>query len=62
MTFGPSPALLLHGEGWDELIMVVVGLILAFVIISMTGRRPASDDRETHEEEVTADEGHEGRP
>ena len=62
MTFGLSPALLLHGDGWDELIMVLVGLILAFVIISMTGRRPASDERETQDEEVTADEGQDGRP
>jgi hypothetical protein len=31
--------LLLHGSGWDELLMVVVGLLLAFVVISATGRR-----------------------
>ena len=31
--------LLLHGSGWDELLMVAVGLVLAFVVISVTGRR-----------------------
>ena len=31
--------LLLHGSGWDELLMVAVGLVLALVVISVTGRR-----------------------
>ena len=30
---------LLHGSGWDELLMVAVGLVLAFVVITFTGRR-----------------------
>ena len=35
--------LLLHGEGWDELVMVAVGLILAYAVISLTGRRQPAD-------------------
>ena len=37
MNVGVS--LLLHGSGWDELLMVAVGLALAFVVISATGQR-----------------------
>ena len=39
--------LLLHGEGWDELVMVAVGLILAYGVVSLSGRRQpaaAEDD------------------
>jgi len=36
-------ALLLHGEGWDELVMVAVGLILAYGVVSLTGRRQPAD-------------------
>ena len=32
-------SLLLHGNGWYELLMVAVGLVLAFVVISITGQR-----------------------
>ena len=39
ITRAGSVAMLLHGEGWDELIMIAVGLALAFVVISFTGRR-----------------------
>ncbi|MBA2447279.1 MAG: hypothetical protein H0V51_04565 [Chloroflexi bacterium] len=35
--------LLLHGEGWDELVMVAVGLILAYGVVSLTGRQPPTD-------------------
>ena len=46
--------LLLHGSGLDELIMVGVGLALAFAIISLTGRR--RPDRAQDEQEPAADE------
>lgn len=49
--------LLLHGDGWDELIMVAVGLIGAFAVISLTGRRADSDDQaEEARSEASADE------
>ncbi len=49
--------LLLHGEGWDELLMVAVGLVLAFVIISATGRRSGdTQDEAGSEAEITADD------
>jgi hypothetical protein len=48
-TYG-SPALLLHGNGLDELIMVAVGLAIAFFVITFTGRR--NDDQEGAEEEA----------
>ena len=49
----PSTLLLLHGNGWDELLMVAVGLVLAFAVIRLTGRqRGAADDAQ----EVSADE------
>lgn len=47
-----TSGLLLHGEGWDELIMIAVGLVAAFVVISMTGRR---SNGEEPIEEVPAD-------
>ena len=36
--------LLLHGSGWDELLMVAVGLVLAFVVITLTGRKRSEVD------------------
>lgn len=36
-------ALLLHGNGWDELVMVAVGLLLAYGVVSLTGRREPAD-------------------
>jgi hypothetical protein len=38
------PILLLHGNGWDELLMVAVGLVLAFAVISATGRKSPGPD------------------
>ncbi len=46
------PVLLLHGDGWDELIMIAVGLFLAFVVISFTGRRQDAEATD----ETSADE------
>ncbi len=49
----PWILLLLHGNGWDELLMVAVGLVLAFAVITLTGRqRGGADDVQ----EVSADE------
>jgi len=41
---GPVIAALLHEGGWDELLMVGAGLVLAYVIIMATGRRGADED------------------
>jgi hypothetical protein len=38
--------LLLHGSGWDELLMVAVGLVLAFLVITFTGRRTEEPEDE----------------
>jgi hypothetical protein len=35
---------LLHEGGWDEVLMVGVGLVLAYVIIMATGRKGAADE------------------
>lgn len=43
MIGGPHRVLLLHGEGWDDLIMVGLGLVLAWVVISVSGRRRPTD-------------------
>ena len=40
------PIWLLHGSGWDELLMVAVGLVLAFAVISATGRKSRGADGE----------------
>ncbi len=35
--------LLLHGEGWDELVMVAVGLIVAYGVVSLSGRQQPAE-------------------
>ena len=53
MNTPSSLLLLLHGNGWDELLMVAVGLVLAFAVITLTGRqRGRADDAQG----VSADE------
>ncbi len=47
---------LLHEGGWDEVLMVGVGLVLAYVIIMLTGRKGEGDEETTDEEAVEADE------
>ena len=43
----PVPLLLLlHEGGWDEVLMVAVGLIVAYVVIVWTGRRQQDEDEE----------------
>ena len=48
---------LLHEGGWDEVLMVGVGLVLAYAIIMLTGRK-ADDagDAADEEDAVEADE------
>ena len=50
------PILLLHGSGWDELLMVAVGLVLAFAVITVTGRKsPGPDGEEDPAPDETGD-------
>ena len=51
---------LLHEGGWDEVLMVGVGLVLAYLIIMVTGRK-ASDDEPLDEDVVEADESSDRR-
>ena len=56
--------LLLHEGGWDEVLMVGVGLVLAYVIIMLTGRKGDADDEaddDVIEETLEADEPRERR-
>ena len=46
---------LLHEGGWDEVLMVGVGLVLAYAIIMLTGRKGHGDDP-VDEEAVEVDE------
>ena len=39
-------ALLIHAGGWDEVIMVAAGLVIAWVIIRFTGRGEGDIDEE----------------
>jgi hypothetical protein len=39
--------LLLHEGGWDEVIMVAVGLVVAYLVIVFTGRRKDESDDPT---------------
>ena len=36
---------LLHEGGWDEVLMVGVGLVVAYAIIMLTGRKGADEDQ-----------------
>ena len=53
----PLVLTLLHEGGWDEVLMVGVGLVLAYAIIMLTGRK-ADDagDAADEEDAVEADE------
>jgi hypothetical protein len=41
---------LLHAGGWDELIMVAIGLAVAWAVIAFTGRRNEEADEELADE------------
>ena len=51
----PLVLTLLHEGGWDEVLMVGVGLVLAYVIIMLTGRKGDGEDP-VDEETVEAEE------
>ena len=52
----PVPVVgLLHEGGWDEALMVAVGLILAYGIIMWTGRR-SRDDEDDEDDEISEGE------
>jgi hypothetical protein len=58
---GSAPiVLLLHQGGWDEVLMVAVGLVAAYLVIVWTGRRSrdaeSEDDADADLAESTADE------
>ena len=50
--------LLLHEGGWDEVLMVAIGLVAAYLVIVWTGRRARNgeDDEDDDLSEPAADE------
>ena len=48
----PPLLLLLHDGGWDEAIMVAVGLAVAYLVIVWTGRKMRDDDEDDIDEMV----------
>jgi hypothetical protein len=47
----PLPFLVLvHQGGWDEMLMVAVGLIVAYAVITWTGRRSREEDTDEGDE------------
>ncbi|MCC7366983.1 MAG: hypothetical protein IT306_01090 [Chloroflexi bacterium] len=54
----PTPLLLLlHEGGWDEVLMVAVGLGLAYLVIMWTGRRSRHDDDEDDDDSTDEADG-----
>ena len=43
--------LLLHEGGWDEVLMVAIGLGMAYFVIVWTGRRKQEDEDDEWEED-----------
>ncbi len=64
-SIGPLLAML-HEGGWDEMLMVGVGLVLAYLIIVLTGRKgrddEALDEDAAEANAVEADEPRDARP
>ncbi len=52
---------LLHEGGWDEVLMVGVGLVLAYAIIMLTGRKGTDAEPVEDESAVEADESSDRR-
>lgn len=50
-----TAVLLLHGNGWDELLMVAVGLLLAYGVVAFTGRRDPADAEDADDTAVDVD-------
>jgi hypothetical protein len=56
LTDLPLPVLLLlHEGGWDEVAMVAVGLLAAYLVIMWTGRR-SREDEEDDDDEIEEDD------
>ena len=53
---------LLHESGWDEVVMVGVGLIVAYAIITLTGRKGQDEAPAEDADTVEADEPSDRRP
>ena len=51
----PPIALLLHEGGWDEMIMVAAGLVVAYLVIMWTGRRSRYGDEDDDDSESEGD-------
>ena len=49
--FGVPTLLLLHEGGWDEVLIVAVGLGLAYLVIVWTGRRSRHDEADEADED-----------
>jgi hypothetical protein len=54
--FPPPLLLLLHEGGWDEVIMVAAGLLMAYLVIVWTGRKTRDDDVDL-DEDLDLDDG-----
>ena len=50
----PLALLWLHEGGWDEVIMVAVGLVVAYLVIVWTGRRSKDAEDDDYEDDETA--------
>jgi hypothetical protein len=49
----PMPILLLlHQGGWDEVLMVAIGLVAAYLVIVWTGRRARNDEDDEDQDEM----------
>jgi len=56
----PLPVLLLlHEGGWDEVMMIGAGLLMAYFVIMWTGRRSDDDDVDEDEDADELQPGHE---
>lgn len=53
----PAPLLLLlHQGGWDEVLMVAVGLGAAYLVIMWTGRRSNQDEDDDEDDDEGTDD------
>jgi len=58
----PALVLMLHEGGWDEVLMVAVGLGVAYLIILWSGRRKGDEDAEDDDEFDDGDDADVGVP
>jgi hypothetical protein len=53
----PIALLLLHEGGWDEVLMVAAGLVIAYAVIVWTGRRNKElDEDEWYDDDEPSDQ------